>query len=505
MDVNGPQFHESWVTFNVVPFDPNQVAANLYNMDDIGYTANWLLRADTAAGDCNGNGRPDFCDVPPPLGNCVGEDCSQDCQPNGVPDECEPDCNGNGQPDDCDIASGSSLDCNGNGVPDECDIADGTSQDCNGNTVPDECDIANGTSLDCQPNGIPDECDIANCNHELWCADCQPDGIPDGCQLSTTKGPGDVLISQLPNQTNGIFSDCQCVLCGQPQVLADDFIIDADGTPIGTVNVWGGNYPGDSTPTNNWHLEFYLDAGGFPGASVYSYLGTATMQQTGVVLFGVHEWLITIVLPDPNPLFSAGRYWVTLYADDPGDDWFWEAGNLDSVHGITGNDWGLTCPPTYPNTEAGDLAFELLEGTSGPLANDCNGNHIPDECDIGTQWGGYCVGPDCDSDWNSNGIPDGCELCGDFTDHATPPGPPDGFVDVYDYWYFLDAFGTCVGDPKYKAAADMDGDGCITLVDYQAWRMCYKMANGHDFVAPKPKPKPVPVPVQNLSKPVINR
>ncbi len=32
-----------------------------------------------------------------------------------------PDCNGNGKPDDCDIAKGVSLDVNHNGVPDECD------------------------------------------------------------------------------------------------------------------------------------------------------------------------------------------------------------------------------------------------------------------------------------------------------------------------------------------------------------------------------------------------
>jgi hypothetical protein len=31
-------------------------------------------------------------------------------------------------------------DCNGNGVPDDCDIADGTSLDLNGNAIPDECE-----------------------------------------------------------------------------------------------------------------------------------------------------------------------------------------------------------------------------------------------------------------------------------------------------------------------------------------------------------------------------
>ncbi|NIM47866.1 MAG: HYR domain-containing protein, partial [Gemmatimonadales bacterium] len=71
-----------------------------------------------------------------------------DCNDNGIPDECEPDCNGNGIPDDCDIADGTSQDCNGNGIPDECDIdptdpdGDGmVSDDLNGNGVPDECEV----------------------------------------------------------------------------------------------------------------------------------------------------------------------------------------------------------------------------------------------------------------------------------------------------------------------------------------------------------------------------
>ena len=39
------------------------------------------------------------------------------------------------------------------------------------------------------------------------------------------------------------------------------------------------------------------------------------------------------------------------------------------------------------------VAWRLM-GT-GVLANDCNDNGIPDECDIGVAYGGYCEGPDC--------------------------------------------------------------------------------------------------------------
>jgi len=124
--------------------------------------------------------------------------------------------------------------------------------------------------------------------------------------------------------------------------------------------------------------------------------------------------------------------------------------------------------------------------------NDCNENTIPDECDIGVQWDGLCETPgaacfpadSCSSDWNHNEVPDECEVCGDID--------WDGDVDINDYWRFVAAYGTCLGDSAYDPSADMDGDGCITLVDYYAWRMCYLMANGKEFVPPKPKPMPLP-------------
>jgi hypothetical protein len=81
-----------------------------------------------------------------------------DCQPNGIPDE-------------CDLCSGSGNDCNANDRPDECDISD-LSTDCNRNTIPDECDIDAGVSFDCNYNFLPDECEVnvycANQGSHAW-------------------------------------------------------------------------------------------------------------------------------------------------------------------------------------------------------------------------------------------------------------------------------------------------------------------------------------------------
>jgi hypothetical protein len=236
------------------------------------------------------------------------------------------------------------------------------------------------------------------------------------------------------------------------------------------------------------------------------------MTQTGIVLFGVHEWLVTFDLADPNPILSAGTYWFIVYQDNGGDDWFWEVGNVDFTHGVPGSVWGTACPPTFPNSDpATDFAWELIEGTTGAPTNDCNENGILDECDIGMQWGGFCFGPDCSSDWNYNGIPDECEACGDFVGTATayPYDAPDGLVNDFDYWYIHDGLGFCSGHAKYDehALADLDHDNCITLVDYQNWLTCYRMANGKEFKAPKLRPAapPEPIPTKPASPAPMDR
>jgi len=125
MDQNGVQHHEAWITFNSVPFDPNNITANLYNMDDIGFTCNWLLRAEirccSLPPDCNGNQIPDECDIgvewggycATPGANCFPPECSSDWDHNGVPDECE--CE-----DGCQTIAG---DLNGDGTIDLADFA----------------------------------------------------------------------------------------------------------------------------------------------------------------------------------------------------------------------------------------------------------------------------------------------------------------------------------------------------------------------------------------------
>ena len=104
--------------------------------------------------------------------------------------------------------------------------------------------------------------------------------------------------------------------------------------------------------------------------------------------------------------------------------------------------------------------------------------HADGTCAVTTQaecTGTWVLGGTCD--------PNPC-VCGDFCGSTSAP---DGLVNVNDYWYIHDGLGHCAGDPVYAAhaSADLDQDGCITLVDYQTWLTCYRTANGRAFVVPK--------------------
>ena len=67
-------------------------------------------------------------------------------------------------------------DCNGNGVADGADIANGTSDDCDKDGVPDEC----GSFIDCNANGVLDEC-------EMGSGDLDHNGVLDECELSCVR------------------------------------------------------------------------------------------------------------------------------------------------------------------------------------------------------------------------------------------------------------------------------------------------------------------------------
>ncbi len=222
----------------------------------------------------------------------------------------------------------------------------------------------------------------------------------DGC--GPAEDPCPLLIRQPPNQSNGIFSDLHCDLCGGGvQILAEQFVVSQEVT-ITELRVWGGYFPDNIPSPPDMAVIFHADDAGSPGAEIAGEFAVPTVQaMTGATLFGVDEYLLTMTLTNPVVL-GPGTFWLQTYHNTAGntDSFFWEVGGLDPVSGLIGSAFSFTNPPgPWEVDPVTDLAFELTCGTPPP-PNDCNENGIPDECDIADQRSTDC---------NLNCIPDECE------------------------------------------------------------------------------------------------
>lgn len=384
------------------------------------------------------------------------------------------DCNGNGVDDLCDVLSGTSADCNANGIPDECDIASAASLDRDANGVPDECDP------DCNGNGIIDGCDVkctGGCASISGCgqsADCQGDGIPDECQLIIPGCDGVRYDSGFADLVNGVRPDSGWWYVG----IADDFTLDeaVEGTclrldmfdTVGSGNLTTLRVRIYANPNGLLNLGSFAAATPVFDQTYTTSDGSLTIKDTGEDLY--YYDLLRFQATGPAYSLAAGSY--ALHVSFPGtwDAGFWAtSGTDDSDCAVYWGDW-VDSPSDA--CAGGDNLTKLSFALLGTRNNDCNGNAVPDECDIAT---GYS------HDYNHNGTPDECDpVCGDVTG--------DQQANAEDYYLLRNAFGRCSGDELYLPAADLDGDGCITLVDYQQWLVCYHMATGRQFVVPIKKP-----------------
>lgn len=101
-----------------------------------------------------------------------------DCNSNGLADVCDTDTDGNGVPDECEEQTAELPDCNENGLDDFLDVAAGTSEDCDSDGLPDEC----GEDLD--GDGWVDGCDACPDS------DVEETIVLGQCNTGVLNGPG---------------------------------------------------------------------------------------------------------------------------------------------------------------------------------------------------------------------------------------------------------------------------------------------------------------------------
>ncbi|MFO0835148.1 MAG: PEP-CTERM sorting domain-containing protein [Phycisphaerales bacterium] len=137
-----------------------------------------------------------------------------------------------------------------------------------------------------------------------------------------------VVFEQLPNYSNGFFSDSAG---NYPwQRIAENFTLGA-GTSIGQVGAWGVYFP-NNTMIDNFTVNFYADAGNNPGVLLHSVAGSASSIDTGVDAFGCDVYESTITLNSAFNAAAGTQYWVSIVnSTGLGSDWAWITASADSV------------------------------------------------------------------------------------------------------------------------------------------------------------------------------
>ncbi|NOT01617.1 MAG: right-handed parallel beta-helix repeat-containing protein, partial [Phycisphaerales bacterium] len=524
------------------------------------------LGVDEFNADCNGNGQPDGQDIAGGEGDCNGngipDECialEGDCNANGLPDNCDiagggsSDCNLNGAPDECE------SECNANGVPDDCDINGGASEDCNVNAMPDECDIDAGDSADCNVNSVPDECDIHDCTVSTACSDCNGDGVPDGCQLEindcNANGvpddcEADCNRNTVPDEcdlSNGSADDCNGDVV--PDICEVRLHVAVSGSA--SAGFIDGIRAGGHLVTEFGVFALPQDLSAFDVVVLAPVSGAIAPAGAAMVDAFVAEGGGLIIIQgiyatfggDSAPFSSLGTLAVRANTTvvSPGDP---VASGLAETSSLVGPSatvvlkpgaetvvqWsgdGVPMAVTYAYGEGRVVYFndvdacffdanwegDTVYGTAmmnnavahvgGAARNDCDGNGVPDDCDIAAEPSRDCDGnlvpDDCDVaaygdvvDVNGNGIPDVCEGCaggsacsdGDVctsdgclagvcthTDIVFGDVNHDDAVDIFDILCVLDgfagAFATCTMADAELAPCP-GGDGVIDIFDILA-------------------------------------
>ncbi len=342
-------------------------------------------------GDFNDDGYVDLTDMAS-LADCLLGPAG------GESPECAPgDADSDGDVDMYDVAAvlnvfgASPADCNLNGVPDEQDIYEGTSDDCNTNTIPDECEIADGSCFDCNWNGILDVCDVAPGGP------IHPDLVH---RYSFSTGPEDSIGVAHGVMHGGALIESGAVVFDG----VDDYVELPIGATIGTltdatIEAWVDWSHSGGT----WQRIFDIGT----DTSAYMFL---TPNVAGHPRFAIRSPTQNEQIIETLDAFPTGLTHVAVVIDDAaGQGYLYIDGQPvaenptvtlspsdlgESAIGYLGKSFW---PDPFFNgrisefriyagaLESAEVSASFTAGPDAvapPASPDCNGNDVPDECDI---------------------------------------------------------------------------------------------------------------------------
>jgi len=148
--------------------------------------------------------------------------------------------------------------------------------------------------------------------------DCNNNSVPD--EIDFASPSGEVLAwSQLPS-TGSAYHDDVDTVDNEVSVRAQRVELMGQ-THIESIRIWGGYYPDNHFPIDNFTVRIYDNSAGSyqPGTLVYSQSGvSASRTATGRTAFGVDEIEVSLTLA-PAVDLPAGNYWFHIYDDTTGD------------------------------------------------------------------------------------------------------------------------------------------------------------------------------------------
>lgn len=311
-----------------------------------------------------------------------------DCDANGIDDACDLDCGAPGGP--CDVPGcGLAADCDGNAVPDACQLA---GDDCDGDGRLDACQLADAA---------------AGCSFGVALAGNGTTGADD-----TYLGPPDDVYFGLGGQAVTWELTCGAVYdgpgpditlyevdTGSPEFHQVDLLVSADGVAFVSLKATESvpvRIPGDETHGNDSFARSYDLAGsGLPVVRFVRADGVGTGGSGTGTQFDV----------------DAIGFVHTISADCDA------TGTLDaceSAQDCNGNAIPESCEVAFG--VVGDCDASGTPDTCDTLggANDCDGDAVPDVCELDCNANG--TPDDCDilgatsADCNGNAVPDECDL-----------------------------------------------------------------------------------------------
>ena len=99
----------------------------------------------------------------------------------------------------------------------------------------------------------------------------------------------------------------------------------SSNAPVCVIGVWGAYFDNVPVP-DDFTIVIHFDAGGFPGAAIYTESGVASSRvPTGNTIGNVDEYAYSLT-PAAAPVLSPGTYWLEVFNNTP-NRWAWESGD----------------------------------------------------------------------------------------------------------------------------------------------------------------------------------